>query len=797
LSPPARYRYDDVVIDLDAREILRGGQRVDVEAKVFDLIALLLASRERALSKRELNAALWADRPVTDAALSQQLRKARRALGDDGDAQRVIRTVHGRGLRWVAVVSIDGAEVGPALPSPALVLEETAPVPDEIAPVSTKATLPPSPVSHRRWLAVAAIVVLILLAATLWQRHAFRAADVDAANPRIAVLPVVDRTGEAALDWTRAGLMGLMTSLFEQQGRIAVVAAQNVQAAVGASTARDAATLQSLRRALGATHFVATELRRLGPLYELDLRLIANGAAERHEILHGSDAAPLAADAVARVRRWLDLQPPAPAAAALGAIATPFMAEAYARGLDAQLHGDAVGAARYFSICLDHDPGLAWPRLGLAIAQAQSGDAAQSLANTQQVAAAAREQDDAPLRVAALRQLASLAFFRGELDTAAAHLDEALAHLPPAGNALAQTDLFVVYGSVEDERGHFALARSYFERALALSRSTGNRRAEASVLINLASLDNGRGDAAAAATSLRAGLEAARAAGDAHLAAATLGNLGATEANQGRLLGAIALLKQAITLARDGNDRNLQVLASSQLVWTLAPFGRIEDAHALSTQLLALAERENNVYWQAEAHAMLAALAVRRQQWREAFAEFDQARAFYASAGMERNVAQVLADAIDAATTAGDGVHAQAAATAFRALTPASADAASWRERLPLIDADLKALGGDVAGASTDLAQALDALHGVPGPAAQSMLFQLGRWQLELGRAGDLLARPEWKPWLTQHPDAIALHIAALRVLARGSEADDLQRRLDLLRQAPELELDPAWLVAY
>ena len=48
-----------------------------------------------------------------------------------------------------------------------------------------------------------------------------------------------------------------------------------------------------------------------------------------------------------------------------------FLAEAYARGLDAALHGDHAGAKKYFEICLDHDPGLAWPRLGLAIAQAQ------------------------------------------------------------------------------------------------------------------------------------------------------------------------------------------------------------------------------------------------------------------------------------------------------------------------------------------------------------------------------------------------------------------------------------------
>jgi DNA-binding winged helix-turn-helix (wHTH) protein len=81
------YRIGDYSIDLAAREIRRGDVSVDVEAKVFDLIALPLDQHDRALSKREINDALWDQRPVTDAALSQLLSKARRALGDDGESQ--------------------------------------------------------------------------------------------------------------------------------------------------------------------------------------------------------------------------------------------------------------------------------------------------------------------------------------------------------------------------------------------------------------------------------------------------------------------------------------------------------------------------------------------------------------------------------------------------------------------------------------------------------------------------------------------------------------------------------------
>lgn len=791
MKPPSRYRFDDVLIDLEAREIQRGGESVEVESKVFDLIALLLAHRDRALSKRELNETIWGHRPVTDAALSQQLRKARRALGDTGDAQRVIRTVHGHGLRWVAAVDADVPRE--AAPMEAVAVE---PVPRPAAGARTRGVQRAAASGRLWWLASIGFAAVVLLAFGLWRHEPGRAAGGVAPAPRIAVLPVANRTGEADLAWAPAGLMGLMASLLAQQGRIDVAPAQTVQGLLGAAPHDAAKSLQALRRALGVSHAVATDLKRLGPLYELDVRLVAAGAAEHHDILHGDNPAALAADAVARVRRWLDLDRAATTTVASG-IANPFLAEAYARGLDAQLHGDAAGAARYFSICLDRDPGLAWPRLGLSIAQARSGDQAGSLANAQQVVAAARELEDNDLRVAALRQLASLAFFRGDLDAAAAALDEALAHLPESGRTLALIDVLVAYGSVDDERGQFALARSRFQRALALARDIGSRRDEASVLVNMASIDNEAGDVDAAADTLRAGLDAARRAGDAQLEGAALANLGATESNRGRLLDAVSLLKQAVDLARKRGDVDQRLLATAQLAWAMMPFDRPDSVGTLARQILAVARHDGNSYQEAEAEWVLAGLAERRADWRAALDGYVRAHKLYVGAGLTLRALPVLADAIGAAASAGDVERARALADAFRSLTADGGHEAEWTSRQPLIEAQLRAAAGDKAGATDDLARALDALRGQSGAVAQAMLFQLGRWQVDLGRGSDLLVRTAWKPWFAGHPDAIALRIAALRQIGRANDADAEQQRLDALLHAPELALDPSQLAGF
>ncbi|HVT32266.1 MAG TPA: tetratricopeptide repeat protein, partial [Rhodanobacteraceae bacterium] len=751
-SPARRYRFADVEIDLGARAIFRAGRRADVEAKVFDLIELLLLARGRALTKTELVGALWGNRPVTDAALSQQLRKARRALGDDGEAQRVIRTVHGRGLVWVAEVAETGTHearsVSPPDESAAIAPQAGAPRVSQ-APSSPDAGTPAR--FARRWLLATAAIAALLAFGVLASRWPDHAGSGPHAMPRVAVLPVADRTGESDLGWTGAGLMGLMSSLLEASGGIEAVSAQDVQTATRRSRASDG----RLRSALGATHVVESELRRVGPVYELELRLVAAGAAERHDVLHGSAPAPLAVDAVARIRRWLDLAP-LPDARASG-IASPFLAEAYARGLDAALHGDGAGAKKYFEICLDHDPGLAWPRLGLAASQAATGEAAQADANAASVVAAARERNDRELLVPALRQRAADAYRRGDLASAQRFLDEAIAAVSEADQPLAMSTLLVGYASIEDDRGDFANARAHFTEALKLARTTGDRRGEANVLANLASIDNGAGDAAGAATHLKDALDAARASGDAHLEGSILGNLGATEANQGRLLEAAALLRQGLATAREQGDTNLEALIATQLVWVLAPFGRDAAARALARRVLALGEAERNTHWQAEADWAIAALDARRHAWSDALAGYARARAIYAAEGATRNLAPLLAETVAAASDAGDAGAARDAASAFRAL----ADTPEWRPWLPLLDAELARVGGDPAGAAGALAKLLDA--NPPAPIAQSALFQLGRWELALGRPDAVLARAAWEPWLDQHPDAIAMRIEALR----------------------------------
>jgi predicted ATPase/DNA-binding winged helix-turn-helix (wHTH) protein len=80
---------------------------VHVEPQVFEVLRYLIVNRERVVSKVELLDAVWGDRFVSESALTSRIKAARKALGDDGKSQRVIKTVHSRGYQLVADVRVE------------------------------------------------------------------------------------------------------------------------------------------------------------------------------------------------------------------------------------------------------------------------------------------------------------------------------------------------------------------------------------------------------------------------------------------------------------------------------------------------------------------------------------------------------------------------------------------------------------------------------------------------------------------------------------------------------------------
>jgi DNA-binding winged helix-turn-helix (wHTH) protein len=105
-----RYRWANYQLDSTARTLERAGKPQRVQALAFDLIALLLRNRGRIVADEVVRRSLWPGVAVSDASLRQVLKEARRAIGDDGRVQKAIKTVRGRGLRFVAALATEGGD---------------------------------------------------------------------------------------------------------------------------------------------------------------------------------------------------------------------------------------------------------------------------------------------------------------------------------------------------------------------------------------------------------------------------------------------------------------------------------------------------------------------------------------------------------------------------------------------------------------------------------------------------------------------------------------------------------------
>jgi DNA-binding winged helix-turn-helix (wHTH) protein/predicted ATPase len=227
-----RYRFLDCTLDVERRELRRAGELAPLRRRVFQLLLHLLEQRERAVSKTELFERLWPRRVVSDATLNSCIKELRRAVGDTGDTQRVIQTLHGHGFRFVARLEEEPSDAAALKAAP----DERPPDPrrERGAAADTAAV-------EREYKQVSVLVCSVAEAETHAARLGAEAMDELMQGLLDSARTIVERYGGIISEWSGSGFSALFGApvALEDHGRRAVQAATDLLTSLARRGARE------------------------------------------------------------------------------------------------------------------------------------------------------------------------------------------------------------------------------------------------------------------------------------------------------------------------------------------------------------------------------------------------------------------------------------------------------------------------------------------------------------------------------------------------------------------------------
>ena len=296
------YSFESFRVKLAERELWYGDALLPVNRYVFDCIAYLIEHRDRAVGRDELVAAVWGRVEITDGHLNQIIARARRALDDNAQAQRLIRTVSGFGYRWVSEVEARETKGAEETAFKLTEMDVPAPVPASVATdVPAEASLPAradrlSSRLPRHWWYVA-IASLIVLAGG-WAIRSHIAGGVPASVPvgealvadnAVIVLPfLVDAPSESS--WLELGAMDLVAERLRVAGLRVSPSRTVVTALHGTHHSIRLADYAQIRDVLGGDLIIQGKATRSDETWRIELAAVNAAGAEHRIEASGGDA---------------------------------------------------------------------------------------------------------------------------------------------------------------------------------------------------------------------------------------------------------------------------------------------------------------------------------------------------------------------------------------------------------------------------------------------------------------------------------------------------------------------------
>ncbi len=502
------YKFGDCVVDADRRELTIVGDPVTTQPKAFELLLYLIRNHHRAVSKDELQDALWPRSIVTETALTRCVMKARRAVGDDADKQALIKTVHGHGYRFIA--TIDAATVhepdAKKLPRPRLRRAFNLQV-------------------FKVFGVTAGLIAAVVIAWLLLSPPAL------SGPVRLAVLPIENATGDTDMDWVSFGLMELMSRMLQDSG-IETASSRDVSGLAGDAPlaeliASGSEFRDTLAKTAAVTHVIGAKLEDNNGLYRLTYTLAGAGRRPTRRTMVGQEPTKLVKDVVNTVTALIVKSAP-PSVDQSSVSNDEFLNEAYARGMALFHEGQYKEAKSLFELIVEQEPQLFWPRyeLALTIRNLRNFEDAERdlIVLREEVSKPGMEKEQASTENAlgviywskrrhdeariAFQKMVDLSLLSGNdlraatgyqnlglVEKNVGNTPKALSYMRQAEQTYNDMDIQMLPGALLNnmsgvliQMGHFEEAEDYSNRAIESFRLTGERRNEATAMSRLSNI---------------------------------------------------------------------------------------------------------------------------------------------------------------------------------------------------------------------------------------------------------------------------------------------------------------------
>ena len=230
--------FGDYVLDRERRELSRGSEQIALEPQVLDVLIHLVQNRDRVVTKDDLIACVWDGRIVSDSTLTSRVNAARRAVGDSGDRQEVIKTYARKGFRFLGAVQIAGDGDGSSGPVERGEIAPAAALPQADASVADEGRRPD--------------------AALKW-----------GGRPSVAVLPFSNLSGDSEQEYFTDGITEDIITALSRHRSLAVITRNGNFASKSAG-----GDLRQAGLTLGAEYLVEGSVRKAGERVRITTQLV-------------------------------------------------------------------------------------------------------------------------------------------------------------------------------------------------------------------------------------------------------------------------------------------------------------------------------------------------------------------------------------------------------------------------------------------------------------------------------------------------------------------------------------------